>query len=365
MGVTMQLFVVGGSVRDVLLNRIPKDLDYVVVGSSHQEMISNQFSKVGASFPIYIHPDTGEEYALARSERKIDIGYYGFDVTTTHVTLQQDLQRRDLTINSMAVSIDDWDAFCVSKDPSFVIDYFGGLTDLTDGILKHTSEAFSEDPIRVLRIARFAARYGFSIDYGTNDLMKKVSHELDAVPAERIWNEFQKGLMEQYPLLMLEALRRCGAFNVQSLRPYSVYSVGMVGTITECDPLFVRFALLAKGFSDADYITCKIPTHLTSISKMVYKLYPYITEFALLSPTQQLNMLIKARSFSNSDTFLNCLTVMNKFGYEQVTQFIINIWHAAKSIDTNSIVTKYQDQPNVIKEVIYEARLDAINNYYN
>jgi tRNA nucleotidyltransferase (CCA-adding enzyme) len=200
----MKTFVVGGAVRDELLGLPVKDHDYVVVGSSPAEMEKAGFRAVGKDFPVFLHPKTHEEYALARTERKIAKGYKGFQVhASLDVTLEQDLARRDLTINAMAKD-------CDGK----LIDPHNGIADIQLKVLRHVSDAFIEDPVRILRIARFAARFiDFSVAPETMLLMQQMvqNGEIDALVAERVWQELSKGLMEAKPSRMFAVLRECGA----------------------------------------------------------------------------------------------------------------------------------------------------------
>src|SRR5512143_1454141 len=202
----MQIYLVGGAVRDKLLGVEPRDRDWVVVGSSPQEMIALCFKPVGKDFPVFIHPESGEEYALARTERKTAPGYHGFEFhADPSVTLEEDLRRRDLTINAMARDSD-----------GNLIDPFNGQEDLRNGRLRHVSPAFSEDPVRILRVARYAARYahwGFHVAHGTHALMRQMveSGEVDALVAERVWQEMENALGEQTPSRFFEVLRNCGA----------------------------------------------------------------------------------------------------------------------------------------------------------
>ena len=199
----MKAYRVGGSVRDELLGLAVKDHDYVVVGSNPEEMVRLGFRPVGKDFPVFLHPETSEEYALARTERKTGRGYKGFTVyAAPEVTLEQDLARRDLTINAIA-----------RDEDGALIDPFGGAQDLQRGILRHVSPAFAEDPVRILRLARFAARFGFKIAPETLALMRGMVQEgeVDHLVPERAWQELSRGLMERRPSLMLEALRACGA----------------------------------------------------------------------------------------------------------------------------------------------------------
>ena len=212
--------MVGGAVRDALLGFPVQDRDWVVVGSTPEELVARGFLPVGKDFPVFLHPTTKEEYALARTERKTGRGYHGFEVhAAPDVTLQQDLARRDLTINSIAAcaiincssgkfGID------VDMNPADLIDPFGGQRDILAKVLRHVTDAFREDPVRILRVARFAARFAdFSVAPETMQLMKDmVAHgEADALVAERVWQELSRGLMQIRPSRMFGVLRKCGA----------------------------------------------------------------------------------------------------------------------------------------------------------
>ncbi len=205
----MQIYKVGGAVRDRLLGRPVTERDWVVVGASAEEMIAQGFRPVGADFPVFLHPKTGEEYALARTERKSGCGYGGFTFyAAPDVTLEQDLLRRDLTINAMA-----------EDAQGRLIDPYGGQADLAARVLRHVAPAFAEDPLRVLRVARFAARYhhlGFTIAGETLALMRQLaaSGELTALTAERCWKEIARALMEPHPQVFLQTLHDCGALVV-------------------------------------------------------------------------------------------------------------------------------------------------------
>ena len=202
----MQIYRVGGAVRDRLLNYPSSENDWVVVGASPQALIDRGYRPVGRDFPVFIHPQSGEEYALARTERKSGHGYGGFTFyTASNVTLIEDLQRRDLTINAIA-----------EDSEGRLIDPYNGQRDLDDKILRHVSDAFLEDPLRVLRTARFAARYhhlGFSIASETMDAMRVLvdSGEMEHLVAERVWRETQRALGEQTPQVYFQTLRDCGA----------------------------------------------------------------------------------------------------------------------------------------------------------
>lgn len=200
----MKTFIVGGAVRDELLGLPVVDRDYVVVGATPEEMIAAGFRPVGRDFPVFLHPQTHEEYALARTERKTAPGYHGFVFhASPEVSLEQDLARRDLSINAIARAED-----------GSLIDPFNGLADLEARVLRHVSPAFAEDPVRVLRVARFSARFqDFAIAPETLALMRAMvgNGEVDHLVAERVWQELAKGLMEARPSRLFESLRHCGA----------------------------------------------------------------------------------------------------------------------------------------------------------
>lgn len=205
----MQSYLVGGCVRDKLLGLPVKDRDWVVVGASPEEMLSQGFRPVGKDFPVFLHPKTQEEYALARTERKNGRGYHGFSFhAAPDVTLEQDLARRDLTINAIAEDND-----------GKLIDPFDGQSDIKNRILRHVSPAFVEDPVRVLRIARFAARFGFSIAEETQQLIRQMvdNGELEFLVPERVWQELSKALLTEQPSLFFTSLREVGA--LQTLFP--------------------------------------------------------------------------------------------------------------------------------------------------
>lgn len=206
-----QMFLVGGAVRDILLGLDPKDKDYVVIGHTEEDMLKYEFindgkivrfEKVGVDFPVFLHPLTGEEYALARRERKTGAGYGGFSVETENVTLEDDLFRRDLTINAMAMD-------CNGN----LIDPYNGQADLTNHVLRHVSQHFAEDPVRILRIARFSARYNFTIAQDTKDMMSEMvsNGEFDSLTGERVWKEFEKVLTEKHLNNFFNNLEEIGA----------------------------------------------------------------------------------------------------------------------------------------------------------
>nr|MCU0258642.1 multifunctional CCA addition/repair protein [Solirubrobacteraceae bacterium] len=202
----MDIYLVGGAVRDRLLGRPVVERDFVVVGATPESLLALGYRPVGKDFPVFLHPQTGEQYALARTERKTGPGYYGFATRfSPDVTLEEDLVRRDLTINAMAESAS-----------GAIVDPWGGQRDLAERVLRHVSPAFAEDPLRVLRVARFAARFaplGFTVAPETLELMRGMaaSGEMAALVPERVWTETERALGEPCPVAYVEVLRSCGA----------------------------------------------------------------------------------------------------------------------------------------------------------
>jgi tRNA nucleotidyltransferase (CCA-adding enzyme) len=266
------IYCVGGAVRDRLLGLPVKDHDWVVVGSTPEAMVAQGFQPVGKDFPVFLHPDTHEEYALARTERKTARGYKGFVVhAAADVTLEQDLLRRDFTVNAIA------------QDASGrLIDPHNGIADLRAGILRHVSGAFNEDPVRILRAARFVARFGFTVAAETLALMRDMvdNGEVDALVPERVWQELARGLMEKTPSLFFTTLRSCGAlakimpevdalFGVPQPEKYhpeidcGVHTLMVVDDAARHDyALEVRFAALTHDLGKATTPRHEWPRHI-------------------------------------------------------------------------------------------------------
>jgi len=269
----MNIYIVGGAVRDELLGRAVVDRDYVVVGTTPQAMLDRGFRPVGKDFPVFLHPETQAEYALARTERKTGHGYHGFAFhAAPDVTLEQDLARRDLTINAMARAAD-----------GTLIDPYCGQRDLKAKILRHVGPAFAEDPVRILRIARFAARFAdFSVAPETLGLMRDMvaAGEVDHLVAERVWQELARGLMEALPSRMFAVLRECGAlarllpevealFGVPQRADYhpeidtGVHTLMVVDEAARRDfALPVRFAALTHDLGKATTPSNVLPRHI-------------------------------------------------------------------------------------------------------
>ena len=281
----MQIFLVGGAVRDALLGLPVQDRDWVVVGSTPEALTRLGYLPVGKDFPVFLHPDTQEEYALARTERKTAPGYRGFAVhAAPDVTLQEDLARRDLTINSIAASLSaDCRGALFCSDFEILVDPYGGQADLKAKVLRHVSDAFREDPVRILRLARFAARFAdFSVAPETTQLMQAMvaDGEVDALVPERVWQELSRGLMEAMPSRMFSVLRGCGAlerllpevnklWGVPQRADYhpevdtGVHLMMVLDMAARLNaPLPVRFACLTHDLGKADTPADVLPRHI-------------------------------------------------------------------------------------------------------
>jgi len=401
---TMQIYLVGGAVRDELLGSAVTDRDYVVVGSSVDEMLAAGFRPVGKDFPVFLHPKTQDEYALARTERKVASGYKGFTIhAATDVTLEEDLGRRDLTINAMAKTSDGQ-----------LIDPYGGLADIQSKTLRHVSAAFAEDPVRILRIARFAARYAdFSVAPETNALMQQMvdAGEVDALVAERVWQELSKGLMEVKPSRMFEVLRSCGAlkkllpeldrlWGVPQPAKYhpeidtGVHVMMVIDYAASKDfSLPVRFAALmhdlgkgttpkemlprhigheARSVSLLKEITkrLRVPTDCKELAQMVAKYHGKLHAVEEMRPSTLLSFLIELdaiRQPGRLKLFLQACEAdsRGRTGFEERAQpeaiRLLSALDAASSIDAGAVASGIQT-PEKIKTAVFEARLAAIQS---
>ncbi len=272
----MQTYLVGGAVRDLMMGLPVRDRDFVVVGARAQSLLDLGFIPVGRDFPVFLHPHTKEEYALARTERKTAPGYRGFSVhAAPDVTLEEDLSRRDLTMNSIAVAFNEGGQ---AIDLAGCVDPFGGRQDIKNKILRHTGPAFREDPVRILRLARFAARFPeFTVAPETMVMMQAmvVSREAGHLVAERVWLEFSKGLMEQTPSRMVKVLQACGALQV--VMPELHASVNEKAlllldyTAQQNAALEVRFACLTYGVSELNAFcqTHRIPAPCANLAALL------------------------------------------------------------------------------------------------
>ena len=301
----MQVYLVGGAVRDHLLGHPYHEKDYVVVGASPNQMLNLGYQPVGKDFPVFLHPETKEEYALARTERKSGTGYHGFEFhTDTSVTLEQDLIRRDLTINAMAMD-----------EAGHVHDPYNGQQDLADRVLRHVSDAFIEDPLRVLRVARFAARYhamGFHVATETLDLMRQLteSGELNTLTPERVWKETSRALMESHADIYFEVLRSCGALKVLFPEIDALFGVPqrpeyhpeidcgihtMMSLQQACRQnydLDVRFAVLVHDLGKALTPAEELPRHIMHEERGVQPVTELCERFKVPTYTKQLAIAV-------------------------------------------------------------------------
>ncbi len=398
----MNVYCVGGAVRDELLGFDVKDKDFVVVGSTPEAMLDAGYKPVGKDFPVFLHPKTHDEYALARTERKTGAGYKGFVVhASPEVTLEEDLARRDLTINAIAKDAD-----------GKLIDPFNGIADIHSKILRHVGEAFAEDPVRILRAARFAARFTeFSVAPETLALMRQMVNigEVDALVAERVWQELAKGLMEQKPSRMFDVLRDCGA--LQKILPELDRLWGVpqppqhhpeidtgIHVMMVIDyaakqgfSLSVRFAALVhdlgKGTTPADILprhighevrsvqlvkdVCKrlrVPNDCKELGVIVAKFHGKLHQAQKMKPSTLLEFLIELDAIRQPDRFADFLKACEsdsrgRTGLESCatpeTELILKALQAALTVDAGAIA-KQHTEPEKIKKAVFEARLEAV-----
>jgi len=358
----MKIYIVGGYVRDKLLGVPSKDRDFVVVGSSVEEMLSLGYEQVGSSFPVFLK--NGEEYALARTERKVGVGYQGFEVNTDlYVSLEEDCLRRDLTINSMAID----------PDTNEIIDVYGGRRDLELKLLRHVSDAFGEDPVRVLRTARFAARYNFSVHPDTVELMTKVAPELNHVPQDRIWKEIEKGLAERHSSKMFDVLESCGALEQQCMLPYRSELRNLL--LSGCDdhtPLQTKLCFITDQFNDTDYAKLRIPTEYHRICKAFNSpVHQTLWYWDSSSTADKVRALTTLRSFTDATVLRGLLEAIEKereIECEEPKNYITTLVLAdlakLKTIDVERI-TKLVSNPKNIPAVLTACREQVLDGIFD
>lgn len=354
----MKIYVVGGAVRDRLLGLASGDRDYVVVGSAPEEMLAAGYTPVGKDFPVFLHPKSHDEYALARTERKTGHGYHGFSIhAAPDVTLEEDLARRDLTINAMAEDSD-----------GRVIDPYGGQKDLKAKVLRHVSPAFAEDPVRILRLARFAARLPqFSIAPETQALMQRMvqSGETKHLVAERVWQEVSRGLMAEQPERMLEVLVACGAS--KDLFPDIPWVPGRLNVAAHSGmPLPVRVALwLADGTPDqvsavAEHL--RIPTDCRDLALLLVRYRQPLQQPDALSAEDCLDTLERCDGLRRAERFKTLLTVLPVLGASvDVVERWLQIQAAVAAVDAGAIALAVRTQAHIATR-IRDARIEAIQN---
>ncbi len=359
-GTDAQCFKVGGAVRDTLLGRPVSEVDWVVVGSTPQAMLDAGFSQVGKDFPVFLHPTTHEEYALARTERKRGRGYHGFDIDAhPDVTLEEDLQRRDLTVNAMAMTED-----------GEIIDPYGGQRDLEARLLRHVSPAFAEDPLRVLRTARFAARYhylGFRVADETLELMRQLSHsgELGTLAKERVWQELQKGLSERSPQIMLSTLQACDA--LAALFPeWAEHTdeehLALLARSTELN-VDCRFALATSALpTDSVKKLCtqlnapKVPAHLAQLYRRVLPL----PQADSGSAEDTLHVLERADTLRRPE-LIEQLCEMESVRTGDHYQHLMQAADAMRAVTSDALIAQ-GFSGKALGEALREARLQAVSD---
>ncbi len=366
----MEIYLVGGAVRDKLLNLAVKDRDWVVVGATVEQMLNIGYKQVGKDFPVFLHPETNEEYALARTERKTGKGYTGFNTfTSTDITLEQDLKRRDLTINAIA-----------EDQNGKIIDPFNGQEDLANGLLRHVSAAFCEDPVRILRAARFAARFapwGFKIAHGTNKLMKAMvaEGEIDALVAERVWAETAKALAEPQPQRFFQVLRGCNALakifpEIAALDSQTAAShqqsnecesnitiLALNRSVTKTDQdshqSRLRFAALMLHLADDDEckaigdiehfcVRIKVPAEFRDLAVTCRFLMPSFIDCQQLPAPAIVKLLSRLDAFRRADRFNMAVAVcyFDTDGSDAQRQLLLKSLELTANIDTKNFVEK-------------------------
>ncbi len=362
----MKIYSVGGAVRDELLGLPVKDRDYVVVGATPEEMVKLGFKPVGKEFPVFLHPETHEEHALARTERKVARGYHGFEFSAApDVTLEQDLARRDLTINAIA------------KDQNgLVVDPFNGAADLKARVLRHVSPAFAEDPVRILRVARFAARFGFVIAPETLALMRRmvIEGEADALVAERVWQEFARGLMEAKPSRMLEVLRECGALARVAPELDALFERAGAGAAAlapldaaarDGASLEVRFAAVARVLDplavEALATRLKAPAACRDLALLAARHANTIVDAAELDAAELLELLDATDAWRKPERFTELIAAALAAEPEQesAAELLERARHAAAAVDAGAIA-KTADTPVEIRSRVAAARVESI-----
>ena len=356
----MQEFLVGGAIRDKILGIATEstEKDYVVVDSSPEEMKSLGFRQVGKEFPVFLHPQSKEEYALARLERKVGKGYKGFEFNTSKsVTLEQDLSRRDLTINAIAQNKDGSGEY---------IDPFGGLDDIKARKLKHVSKAFTEDPVRILRTARFASRFnhlGFTIDSKTLDLMKMMvsSGEVDALTPERVFKEINLSMNSESPSIFFEVLIESGAY--QRLFPMLDMTQAANLKLLDHENLTseVRLALWLYDQNPSNIgLLCehlKCPKDIQQIAELVSIWHNFVSDFLSHKPEEILNFYLKTDGLRRQKRFE---LILDSFKYLNIdTSPIVQLKNQLNSI-------KISDLKNInIAQELAEERLSVISRFIN
>ncbi|HEX7644221.1 MAG TPA: multifunctional CCA tRNA nucleotidyl transferase/2'3'-cyclic phosphodiesterase/2'nucleotidase/phosphatase [Burkholderiaceae bacterium] len=363
----MKTYAVGGAVRDGLLGLPVQDRDFVVVGATPDQMIAAGYTPVGKDFPVFLHPQTHEEYALARTERKTAPGYKGFVFhTDADVTLEEDLIRRDLTINAMARAED-----------GSIIDPFNGQADLRARVFRHVSQAFAEDPVRILRLARFAARFAdFTVAPETMRLMQDMvkAGEVDALVPERVWQELSRGLMEARPSRMFEVLRDCGALARLLPEFDAALLARAMPVIDRCAgpgyDLPQRLAIVTRGLAaDAVDSICarlKIPGDCRDLAVMAAREYDDVARAAELQPEEMVRLLERCDTFRKPQRFKEMLMALHCYlgSRDEKSSPQIDCLQAAlaaaQSVNAGQVAQANAGSPQGIGAAVHAARVEAV-----
>jgi len=360
----MQAYVVGGAVRDALLGLPVQDRDWVVVGATPEQMAAQGFRPVGKDFPVFLHPKTQEEYALARTERKTAPGYHGFVFhTSPAVRLEDDLVRRDLTINAMA-----------RADDGSIVDPYGGRQDLQDRIFRHVSDAFAEDPVRILRLARFAARFAdFRVADSTNALMRRMvaDGEVDALVAERVWQELARGLMENTPSRMFAVLRDCGALarilpEIDALWHTPVLAL-LDGAAARGLALPPRCAVLMLDMDPAAIVALcqrlRVPVDCRDLAVMTARERETLGQALALSAEQLVTLFERADGFRKPERFAQMLLAAAcaapDGAYPQAPH-LLRALEAARGVNAGEVAARCADDRARIPHAVHAARVTAV-----
>jgi len=350
----LQVFVVGGAVRDRLLGLPAGDQDWVVVGASPEDMTERGFTPVGGDFPVFLHPVTKEEYALARTERKSGRGYRGFVFHAgPDVTLEEDLQRRDLTVNAIA-----------QRPDGSLVDPWGGQRDLTQRVLRHVSEAFGEDPVRILRLARFAARFDeFRVAPETLALCRQMvaEGEADALVPERVWREVSRGLMQDHPSRLVSVLEESGALArvAPAWHPPGDMGVRLDEAARRALPLASRYALACVNATDAAalHARLKVPTECADAARLL----PLLREgLQAQTPDAVLTVIERCDGLRKPERFEALLAAADVCEPVDITQW--RRWLAtARGVDAGA-AARTANGPADIRRAVREARLAALSH---
>ena len=350
----MQSYIVGGAVRDALLGKPVQDRDWVVVGATPEDMLAKGFRPVGKDFPVFLHPVTQEEYALARTERKTAPGYRGFVFhTSPEVRLEDDLVRRDLTINAMA-----------RADDGTIVDPFGGQQDVADKVFRHVSDAFLEDPVRILRLARFAARFpDFTVAPETAALMRKMveAGEVDALVAERVWQEVARGLMEQAPSRMLAVLRDCGALARIMPELDDALAAGALvdGAAARGVALGVRFAVLTHALApqqvEAVCARLKVPGECRDLAFLCARERAVLGRAHDLDAEQLVALFERCDGVRKPQRFADMLQALEPQGAPLLAALA-----AARAVNAGQVAAACGEDKAQIPRAVHAARVDAV-----